>query len=186
MGPGCEVVAGFWTSPYDGMSSTRPADFDIDHVVSLSDAHRSGGWRWDAGTRRSYANDPDVLLTTSATSNRSKGDKTPDQWRPNNQDYWCAYATKWVSIKLKYTLTITTGERDALGQMLETCTTAGPTTRTESPSATTTATPPGPPNNSATYKNCAEARAAGAAPVHRGQPGYGTHLDRDGDGIGCE
>lgn len=36
------------------------------------------------------------------------------------------------------------------------------------------------------YKNCTEARAAGAAPVYRGEPGYGPHLDRDNDGIGCE
>ncbi|MBZ6207571.1 excalibur calcium-binding domain-containing protein [Streptomyces olivaceus] len=36
------------------------------------------------------------------------------------------------------------------------------------------------------YRNCAAARAAGAAPVHRGDPGYASHLDRDGDGIGCE
>ena len=36
------------------------------------------------------------------------------------------------------------------------------------------------------YANCAEARAAGAAPVKIGEPGYGAHLDRDGDGIGCE
>lgn len=36
------------------------------------------------------------------------------------------------------------------------------------------------------YVNCDAARAAGAAPVHRGEPGYGAHLDRDGDGIGCE
>ena len=36
------------------------------------------------------------------------------------------------------------------------------------------------------YPNCAAARAAGAAPVRRGQPGYGRHLDRDNDGIGCE
>lgn len=36
------------------------------------------------------------------------------------------------------------------------------------------------------YANCAAARAAGAAPVYRGEPGYGKHLDRDGDGIGCE
>lgn len=36
------------------------------------------------------------------------------------------------------------------------------------------------------YPNCAAARAAGAAPVRAGQPGYGRHLDRDGDGIGCE
>jgi len=36
------------------------------------------------------------------------------------------------------------------------------------------------------FANCSAARAAGAAPVRRGDPGYGGHLDRDGDGIGCE
>lgn len=36
------------------------------------------------------------------------------------------------------------------------------------------------------FANCSAARAAGAAPVRRGDPGYGTHLDRDDDGIGCE
>jgi hypothetical protein len=36
------------------------------------------------------------------------------------------------------------------------------------------------------FKNCDAARAAGAAPVHRGDPGYARHLDRDGDGVGCE
>lgn len=53
------------------------------------------------------------------------------------------------------------------------------------------AAPPEPQNNtnsdsSTYYENCTAAREAGAAPVHRGEPGYGTHLDRDGDGIGCE
>lgn len=36
------------------------------------------------------------------------------------------------------------------------------------------------------YENCTAARAAGAAPVRIGEPGYGAHLDRDGDGVGCE
>ncbi|HEM2769625.1 TPA: excalibur calcium-binding domain-containing protein [Streptococcus suis] len=36
------------------------------------------------------------------------------------------------------------------------------------------------------YKNCTAARNAGAAPVRIGDPGYAPHLDRDGDGIGCE
>lgn len=36
------------------------------------------------------------------------------------------------------------------------------------------------------YANCSAARAAGAAPVRRGDPGYAPHLDRDNDGIGCE
>lgn len=41
-------------------------------------------------------------------------------------------------------------------------------------------------NRTVAYANCAEARAAGAAPVRIGEPGYGAHLDRDGDGVGCE
>jgi hypothetical protein len=36
------------------------------------------------------------------------------------------------------------------------------------------------------FPNCSSARAAGAAPVRRGDPGYGPHLDRDNDGIACE
>lgn len=37
-----------------------------------------------------------------------------------------------------------------------------------------------------TFRNCSEARSAGAAPVRRGDAGYARHLDRDDDGIGCE
>ena len=36
------------------------------------------------------------------------------------------------------------------------------------------------------YKNCTAVRNAGADPSYRGDPGYGSHLDRDGDGVGCE
>ena len=36
------------------------------------------------------------------------------------------------------------------------------------------------------YRNCGEARAAGAAPLYRGQAGYSPRLDRDGDGVACE
>ncbi len=39
---------------------------------------------------------------------------------------------------------------------------------------------------SVSYKNCSAVRAAGAAPIRRGDPGYGRHLDRDGDGVACE
>jgi hypothetical protein len=44
-----------------------------------------------------------------------------------------------------------------------------------------------PPRRESTYyKNCAEVRAAGKAPIFKGEPGYGRHLDGDGDGVGCE
>ena len=42
------------------------------------------------------------------------------------------------------------------------------------------------PRAGGAFVNCTAARNAGAAPVRRGQPGYGSHLDRDGDGVGCE
>jgi hypothetical protein len=43
-----------------------------------------------------------------------------------------------------------------------------------------------PKASSAYYKNCSEARAAGAAPLRRGEPGYRSALDRDDDGVACE
>jgi hypothetical protein len=42
------------------------------------------------------------------------------------------------------------------------------------------------PPSSAYYGNCSQARAAGAAPLHVGEPGYRLGLDRDGDGVACE
>ncbi|MDO9338483.1 MAG: excalibur calcium-binding domain-containing protein [Caulobacter sp.] len=36
------------------------------------------------------------------------------------------------------------------------------------------------------YANCSEARAAGAAPLRRGEPGYRPAMDRDNDGVACE
>ena len=42
------------------------------------------------------------------------------------------------------------------------------------------------PADSTYYPNCSTARAAGAAPIRRGEPGYRAELDRDGDGTACE
>lgn len=62
--------------------------------------------------------------------------------------------------------------------------------RTSPPRVNTTAPAPAPapaPSSGGTYfKNCSAARAAGAAPLYRGQPGYAPKLDRDNDGIACE
>lgn len=56
--------------------------------------------------------------------------------------------------------------------------TTPPTTPTTPPKTTTPAT--------VVYKSCAEVRAAGRAPLHRGDPGYSPALDRNGDGVACE
>jgi hypothetical protein len=44
---------------------------------------------------------------------------------------------------------------------------------------------PAPPP-SVTYVNCDAVRAAGAAPIHAGDPGWEPKFDRDNDGVGCE
>jgi hypothetical protein len=41
-------------------------------------------------------------------------------------------------------------------------------------------------SDSVYYANCTEARNAGAAPIQRGQPGYRSAMDRDGDGVACD
>lgn len=60
-----------------------------------------------------------------------------------------------------------------------------PTSRRAAPT-TGTRTRAQAPTAGVFYANCAAARAAGAAPIYRGQPGYRPALDRDGDGIACE
>lgn len=62
---------------------------------------------------------------------------------------------------------------------------AQPTTRRTTTTRTTTRTPTT-RKTSVYYKNCTEARRAGAAPIFKGQPGYRSALDRDRDGIACE
>jgi hypothetical protein len=66
-------------------------------------------------------------------------------------------------------------------------------TKKATPSATRTSTKPTVRRPTATkssssvyYENCTAVRAAGAAPIHRGEPGYSSKLDRDGDGVACE
>jgi hypothetical protein len=65
-----------------------------------------------------------------------------------------------------------------------------PTTQAPEPPSVTTEAPEPPaeptPGRDVYYRNCAEARAAGAAPLYRGEPGYRSGLDRDHDGVACE
>ncbi|MGW1053620.1 hypothetical protein ACWD4N_20815 [Streptomyces sp. NPDC002586] len=69
------------------------------------------------------ANDLDhsQLIAVSAGSNRSKGDQSPDEWAPWNEDYWCTYSRAWTDIKYVYGPGITTDEKTKLVKMLSTC-----------------------------------------------------------------
>lgn len=120
---GCNVVAGTWTSVYDGDKITDPSKVDIDHVVPLANAWRSGANTWTTDQRGDFANDMDdpQLVAVSASSNRSKGDQDPSTWKPEQTDSWCQYAGDWIVVKSQWKLTVTTKEKAALKTMLETC-----------------------------------------------------------------
>jgi len=120
---GCNVVAGSWTSVYDGDKITDPSKVDIDHVVPLANAWRSGASKWTTDQRGDFANDLEdpQLVAVSASSNRSKGDQDPSTWKPELSGSWCEYAQDWITVKSKWKLTVTTAEKSALTDMLEKC-----------------------------------------------------------------
>ena len=120
---GCNVVAGTWTSIYDGKVLDSPTKVDIDHVVPLANAWRSGASSWTTEQRGDFANDLDdpQLVAVSATSNRSKGDQDPSTWKPSETSSWCQYAEDWIAVKTRWKLTVTDKEKSALKEMLETC-----------------------------------------------------------------
>lgn len=103
-----------------------------------------------------------------------------------------ATTTATTTAKSTTTVTATPEETTVTETVTETATVtaqaAAPAEANTAPMGFVSTPEPAPaPAPAATYyKNCTAARAAGAAPVYLGSPGYGTHLDRDGDGIGCE
>ena len=141
---GCKVLEGDWYSLYDGLTFTDPSELDIDHMVPLAEAWDSGAAGWNAARREAFANDlghPEALRAVSASSNRSKGDLDPGQWKPTRDAAWCEYANDWVTVKKAWDLSADQNEVDDLRVMLRTCgeqspksamppTTAAPTTTT--------------------------------------------------------
>jgi hypothetical protein len=119
----CTATSGTWHSPYDGATWTAASDLDIDHVVTLKNAWESGAWAWTTSKRESYANDltdPQLIAVTDNV-NESKGDRSPDAWKPPLTSYYCTYARMWVRVKYVWMLTVTSAEKGALTSMLATC-----------------------------------------------------------------
>ena len=202
----CVVAAGTLHDPYTATlisfvrGSATSSAVQIDHVVALADAWQTGAQPWSSDKRRDLANDPLNLIAVDGPTNERKGAADAASWLPPNKAFRCAYVARQVAVKSKYRLWMTRAEHDASAGVLSRCpglalpvepgrigsvagqpTTAAPTTRPH------TTPPPAPPGASgAYYANCAAVRAAGKAPLRRGQPGYRSALDRDGDGIACE
>jgi len=200
----CVVLTGTLADPYSArtINFTRGTEtsnaVQIDHVVALSDAWQKGAQSWDGTRRVAFANDPMNLLAVDGPLNMQKGDGDAATWLPPNKAYRCQYVARQVGVKYTYGLWVTEAERNAMVSILSTCpaeplpsgSTVPPApvpAAVAAPAAVAVPAPaPAPAPAAVYYANCAAARAAGAAPVHRGDPGYRTRLDSDGDGIGCE
>ena len=120
----CQVATGEWLDPFTGETITDATKLDVDHMVPLKNAHDSGGWAWDKDRKKAYANYmmyEDHLIAVTASANRKKGAKGPEDWKPSNEAYWCDYAKDWIEIKSQWKLTTTNAEWTALEEMTETC-----------------------------------------------------------------
>ncbi|AEN09741.1 MULTISPECIES: HNH endonuclease family protein [unclassified Streptomyces] len=119
----CAATSGSWYSEYDGATWTAASDVDIDHMVPLAEAWRSGASSWTNAQRQAYANDltrPQLIAVTDNV-NQSKGDKDPAKWMPPRTAYRCTYARAWVHVKHHYGLSVDSAEKTALQTALNGC-----------------------------------------------------------------
>ncbi|WP_327246610.1 HNH endonuclease family protein [Streptomyces sp. NBC_01320] len=119
----CAAVSGSWYSQYDGATWTAASDLDIDHMVPLAEAWRSGASSWTTAQRQSFANDltrPQLIAVTDNV-NQSKSDQDPAEWLPSRTAYRCTYVRAWVHVKHYYNLTVDSAEKSALQSVLNGC-----------------------------------------------------------------
>lgn len=120
----CLVTHGTWLDPYTGKTFHNARKVDVDHVVPLKNAHESGGWAWSKERRRKYANYllyNKHLLAVSATENRRKGAKGPDQYLPPLESYHCEYVKIWIRIKKDWELEMSESEEETIESVLANC-----------------------------------------------------------------
>ena len=123
-GSRCTVARGLLPDPYTRtrISFVRgvrtSGAVQIDHIVALADAWRTGAARWGSGKRLRYANDPVVLLAVDGPTNEAKGDDDASEWLPPNHGYDCAYVKRQILIKRRYGLWVTPSEHRALRSIL--------------------------------------------------------------------
>ncbi|MER5845675.1 HNH endonuclease family protein [Streptomyces sp. NPDC002012] len=119
----CAAVSGSWYSEYDGATWTAASDLDIDHMVPLAEAWRSGASSWTTAQRQAFANDltRPQLITVTDNVNQSKSDQDPATWLPSRTAYRCTYVRAWVHVKHYYNLSVDSAEKSALQSVLNGC-----------------------------------------------------------------
>jgi uncharacterized protein DUF1524/excalibur calcium-binding domain-containing protein len=204
-GSTCEMRTGRLADPYTATliayERGGASEVDIDHVVALGDAWQKGAQQWTPARRVRFANDPLNLLAVDASANRQKGDGDAATWLPANKSFRCTYVARQIAVKQRYDAWVTPAERDAMRRVLARCpdTKVPRTGRSPVPviarstnarsAPTPTPEPAEPPSSDGrTFVNCDAVRAAGRAPLLRGDPAYEANpqLDRDKDGVACE
>ncbi len=124
---GCNVVSGEYDEPYTGkhkVFSTREEisrGIQIDHVVALSDAWQKGAQYMEYDVRHAMAVDPLNLLAVDAAANGKKSDGDAATWLPSNKKFRCQYVARQVSVKYKYSLWVTSAEKEAILRVLKNC-----------------------------------------------------------------
>jgi hypothetical protein len=106
----CKITTGKWISLFSGKTIINPSFMDIDHIVPLKHAFLTGGNLWDKKMKETFANDLDNLIAVESRLNRQKSSKSILRWLPPYKNNWCTYITKWIFIKQKYRLLVTSNE----------------------------------------------------------------------------
>ena len=121
---GCVIKGGEWLSIYDNVKVIEASKLDVDHFVPLAEAWDSGASAWDAAKKEKYANDqtdPRHLIAVTGASNRSKSDQDPAEWMPTNKAYTCEYLVNWVSVKVRWNLSVDKKEKEFILSNSKSC-----------------------------------------------------------------
>lgn len=127
LGDGCRVASGTLADPYTGeevdfvKGDQTSDDVQIDHVVALYNAWRTGAQALTYEERVQLANDPLNLQATADWVNDEKESKDASQWLPPNAAYQCTYVARQIAVKATYRLWVTQDEHDAMADVLSDC-----------------------------------------------------------------
>ncbi|WP_424466948.1 HNH endonuclease family protein [Pseudoclavibacter helvolus] len=124
---GCRVDAGVFVDPYSGdeVDFERGPDtsplVQIDHVVALANAWRTGAKDLSFEERVELSNDPMNLQATAGWVNDDKKSQDAANWLPPLESYHCTYVARQIVVKATYNLWVTQAEHDAMRDVLEDC-----------------------------------------------------------------
>lgn len=114
----CLVKSGQWFDPYSGDHIFAAIELDIDHLVPLKFAWVHGASHWQTDKLVKFANDPENLIITQKTYNRSKGSRGPLEWLPPLDVFRCEYISKFSSIMSNYGLLFKLDEKEKIDNLI--------------------------------------------------------------------